>query len=130
MPEARPDPIVHRFRPEPSLVARAQRYMMQIEDETDPGVRFVRQRWEEAFAAVRVATEALREIFPSERHRVDERTYRNLGVALGHVTRAWTALDDCSGDLLGDTMQNVLLGYVDDHEELDRMEVPRYADET
>lgn len=126
---ARHDPIVHRFKPDPEIVARAQRDLMDTEDEAGRNVRFVRQKWEETFGATRVALAALREIYPSDRQQVSEETRAALGLALDDLTSAWAALDDCSSEMLGATMQRVLAGEIRTHAHLDIVGVDRYDNE-
>lgn len=127
---ARHDPIVPRHRPDPELVARAQRHMMMMEDETRyPGHRHVRQKYEEAFAAIRVALDALREIYPIDRALLPDRVNKELVGALDWTLRAYEGLDSISEEMLGEIMHGVLIGEIDSHRRLDAEGVARYDEE-
>ena len=106
---ARPDPLVGRFVPDPELVAYAYNRMRERENRPQA---FLRQRWEEAFAAVRVAVAALRDIYPAERAQLDDHDAAVLAEALDLATCAHTNLDCLSDTMLGWLMVDVLHGRV------------------
>jgi hypothetical protein len=118
MPTARPDPPQPRFIPDPELVARAHNFMLDGEPDQ---VRFVRQRWEDAFGALRVSIDSLRDIHPTECHQLSEADRTGMHHALDLLTRAYTELDDMGERLLGWPMIGVLHGQVSSHAELDRI---------
>lgn len=113
--DAQPDPVVHPFVPDRELVARAQREMMARET---PGHRMVRQRWEEALGANRVALAALREIYPSHRTYLTNHGNQQLDRALDRITEAFGLLDDLAPEILGEIMHDVLTGRITTHDEL------------
>ena len=114
---ASPDPVAHRFAPDRELLARAHNLMLSQESESH---RFLRQRWEEGFAAVRVALDALREIYPSEREQLEKKDIGRIEAALDALTYAYTHLDDLTATMLGWPMTEVLRGHMTSHEEFDR----------
>jgi hypothetical protein len=118
MHEAAHDPVARRFSPDRELLVRAQRHMIETEGERQ---RFVRQRWEEAFGAVRVALDALREIWPSERDAMHSVSSRVIGEALDEITTAYAHLDDACEEIVGREMYFVLTGVVKTTEEFDEM---------
>lgn len=116
------DPVAQRFIPDRELVARVQRHMLANESEPE---RFVRQQWEAAFGATRVALDALRAIYPLERDAMDDETRLALDEALVAVESAYVHLDDCAENILGALILAVLRGRVTTHESLDSQGVPR-----
>lgn len=103
--EANEDRIVRRFVPDRELVAVAFNAMMEGEDQRDA---FVRQHWEAAFGAVRVALDAVRAVWPVEQSYMDD------PVAWERATRyledAYTQLDILSEEMLGQTLFRVMSG--------------------
>jgi hypothetical protein len=122
---ARYDPPVQRFKPDAELVSRAQRFLMGYEDSTTSRVRFIRQRWEEALGATRVAMDALREIYPVDADALEPTDQKVLSVALSGVTTAYMALDRLSRVMLGEVMHDVLVGRITTQAELDALGVPK-----
>lgn len=113
MHSAEPDPPAHRFVPDPELVARAHNRMLKYETH---GKRFVRQRWEEAFAATRVALTALREIYPVDHSELGEEEAIQMRLAHDSIMDAYEGLDQMSESMLGGLMNDVLRGRVTDPE--------------
>jgi hypothetical protein len=117
MPEtARPDPLVTKFVPDPELVAYAYNQMRERERHSQT---FLRQRWEEAFAAVRVALAALREVYPAERAQLDDHEAGLCDEALDLITCAHAQLDGLSDTMLGWQMVDVLHGRILSREDFD-----------
>lgn len=113
--EAIPDQLVPRFRPDPDLVARAQRLMM---DEETHAERFLRQRWEHALGSARVALDSLREIWPSEQASLAEGDRSEMDASLRLAEDLVLTLDRLSETMLGPTMVQVLMGEVTKPEEV------------
>lgn len=111
---AKPDLPVRRFVPDPTLVARAHNLMLECEDERH---RFLRQRWEEAYAATRVALAALREIYPAEADQCEDDDLCSLAAASHGLDIAYTNLDRLSEGILGWQMVGVLRGAIATHDE-------------
>lgn len=107
--EARPDPVVGRFQPDPHLVARAQRHMMEQESDAH---RFMRQQWEAALGASRVAMDSLRAIWPSEAHLLDSGDAADLELALHSAEAVVAGLDAIEVAVLGGAVTAVLRGEV------------------
>lgn len=105
-----------RFVPLPELVERAMENMLDTET---PRQRYVRQQWESAFAAARVALDALRDILPLDRDVMTSECLRAMRGALSHVERAYECLDGCSGEMMGEAMLDVLAGRITRHEQLE-----------
>lgn len=118
---AQPDLPVARFVPDPELVARAHNLMLESEDH---GHRYLRQRWEEAFAATRVALDVFREVVPSEAFQLDEENRADAERALDALTIAYAALDRMSEGILGWPMIGVLRGSVTTGEEFEHITEP------
>lgn len=116
--EAQPDPIVQRFIPDAELVARAQRALM--EDES-PRERFVRQRWEHALGAARVAMDELREIWPSCADVLPGDGGIELRAAHSTAEELVRILDELDEKVLGSAVCGVLNGAFTTHEELDHL---------
>lgn len=116
MQSAEPDPHAFRLTPDPELVARAHNAMLRAE--TQPK-RFVRQRWEETFAATRVALTALREIYPVDHSELGDDDASHARIAIDSLTDAYEALDQMSEGMLGPLMDDVMRGRVADHELFD-----------
>jgi cytochrome c-type biogenesis protein CcmH/NrfF len=110
--------------PDPELVTRAYNHMRAAEEMLGGNHHFVRQRWEDAFGAVRVAMDLLREIYPRERDTMNERTATDISMALTCLQGAFERLDQCSADMLGDLMHDVLTGRIVTHEQLSARNVP------
>lgn len=113
--DANPDLPVGRFAPDRKLLHMAHNKMLADEPHR---VRFVRQRWEEAFGAMKVTLDALREIYPTEQDVLTDRGWVALGDALTHVTAAYVALDSLTEEVLGETMTNVLQGHITQPEQI------------
>lgn len=110
------DPIVRKFAPDPTLVHRAHNMLLDEERE-DPARAFVRQQWDAAFGATRVAMDALREIWPSEAAQITDGTGRFLVDALNGLEEAYHALDSVAEEMVGDLMVAVQRGRVRTEEE-------------
>lgn len=118
MNEARHDPVVRRFAPDRELVARAQRAMMADED-NDPVQRYIRQQWEAAFGATRVALDALRSIWPTERLSLSKDDSASLSHAIEDIEAAYTHLDDLTKGMVGEVVADVHRGLILTHHDLD-----------
>lgn len=116
MTDANHDPYAERFRPDPELLAIAHNQMLK--EEMAPH-RFVRQRWEEALGALRVALPTVREVFPSEGSAMPPGMLECLRSAERHLEEAFIELDSLAEEMLGEAMTRVLDGTlttVDDYQ--------------
>lgn len=125
MPDWTPDPIVPKFKPDEELLARAQRHMKAEEGDASARQIRVRQTWEHALAATRVALDSMREIYPTEIDCLPTDAQVSARDALDAIEEAYASLDAMSEALLGEVMTNVLAGAITSHEALDEMGVPR-----
>ena len=114
---ARHDPVARRFGANPELVAIAHNALL---DSEDGRMTFVRQRWEEALGATRVAMDALREFYPIDRDALTEDAFNATDVALDQIECAYASLDSMSDELLGETLTAVLQGLITDRAELEK----------
>lgn len=119
---ARHDPPAPRYVPDPDLVSRAQRHMLDVESEAE---RYLRQHVEDAFGATRVAMCCLRDVVPFDLDLLDDSDAEFLAVSLRHVESAYMHLDALSPVLLGRAMDDVLTGRITTHGELDDLGVPQ-----
>lgn len=125
MTTARHDPIEPRLVPDVQLLARACNYMLGQEAQAGGLQRYVRQHYEDAFGAIRVAMDILREIYPRERDAMSDTARNRISRALACLQGAYECLDDVSVDMLGPVMHGVLTGVLTTHEQLDALGVPR-----
>lgn len=114
--EARPDPVVGRFRPPSGLLAQAQRHMMEQESDAE---RYLRQQWEAALGASRVAMDSLRAIWPADRRLLNDDDAFRLETALGHAESLVAGLDELDEAILGEVVAAVLAGRVTTQKSLD-----------
>lgn len=114
---ARHDPVARRFVPNPILVNMAHNALLELEDH-EPGRAFVRQQWEAAYGAIRVAIDALREIWPLERHNLTVEDQEHVRRALDDLVEAYIDLDEMAEGLVGWVMVAVLHGTIKTEEEL------------
>jgi hypothetical protein len=75
-------------------------------------MKFVRQRWEETFAAVSVALGALRDIYPREHDLLLQGTWADMAVCLRNVERTYELLEGMREEMLGEALVEVLEGNV------------------
>jgi hypothetical protein len=99
--------------------------MIAGEEAAGGSQRFVRQRYEDAFGAVRVALGLLREIYPCYREAVGPRARESIRLALRCLEETYVNLDDASIVILGSVAHKVLTGEIDSHAQLDQLDVPR-----
>lgn len=114
--EARPDPVVGRFQPDSGLLAQAQRHMMEQESDAE---RYLRQQWEAALGASRVAMDSLRAIWPADRRLLNDDDAFRLETALGHAESLVAGLDELDEAILGEVVAAVLAGRVTTQKSLD-----------
>lgn len=107
--EAQPDDIVHAYRPDRELLARVTNEMLARESHEH---KFMRQRWEHALGASRVALDALREIWPAYRHRLSDQEGREVKSALEHAEALLLRLNDLDAVMLGEDVIGVLRGEI------------------
>jgi hypothetical protein len=115
---AQHDPIAHRFVPDPTLVHRAHNLLLE-QEEGRPTQRYLRQQWDAAFGAVRVAMDALRDIWPLEARQLGEPAQLFLHQALDDVENAYHSLDSIAEVMVGDLMVAIQNGEICTHEEFD-----------
>jgi hypothetical protein len=110
--------------PNEEIARRAHALMLAGESKIE---KYVRQQWEVSMAAVRVAMDALRKLYPQEMPSL-----RNMGepaddagyeieFALNHIEQAFGHLDAASKPMLGELMHRATLGLAS-KEEVDVIE--------
>ncbi len=125
-PEWTYDPVIPKFVPDPELMARCQREQMAQEKESwSQGQRYVRQQYETAFAATRVAFDAVRAIWPIEADSLHEDAHARMQHVLTTLTDTYRMLDEMAVDFYSMPLLRVQRGFITTHEELDDMEIPR-----
>jgi hypothetical protein len=126
MPDWTPDPVIPKFVPDPELAARAQRDQMAEEAEQwSPPQRYVRQQYEHAFAAVRVALDAARRIFPSELQSTPESARQHMEDLTDLLTSCHMLCDAMADSFYTGSVLKVQRGFAVTHEDLDELDVPR-----
>ena len=111
MIEAIPDPPSPPYRPDPDRLAEAHNRLMHWErDGHRQHLRHVRQRWEEALGASRVALAAVRDLYPMELEVLSDKGGSRIARAHRSLQEAVIELDLMSRELLGDEMVDVLVG--------------------
>lgn len=113
---AMPDPIASRFVPDQALVNRAHNRMLQAEG---PLAKFVRQQWDVAFGATRVALDSLREIWPTDTRDLDQDTRVFLMEALQHLEDAYHCLDSVAEAMVGQLVVDVQMGRITSQQDFD-----------
>lgn len=112
-------PVSRRPEPPKEILVRAQRHM--LDHETDLQA-YVRQHWETAFSALRVAMDAWRTIVPLELDSFTAQGRDEAERAIGKIISAYMALDLLSEEVLGPVMYqaqrgNLTLESLDDLEQ-------------
>lgn len=114
--EARYDPIVQRHVPAPGLVHRAFNMLLDRETEQE---RLVRQHWDAAFGAVKVAMDSLREVWPVDAADVGGNVSSALSEALRLTEDAYAALDGIALEMVGPLLVLVHRGHIKTEEQFD-----------
>jgi hypothetical protein len=114
--DARYDPPRNRFIPDRELVARVHNALLESESQRQA---FIRQHWETACAGVRVALDALREIYPTDNDAMSGYVEHAIGETVNHLTDALIELTNMSADMLGGVMFDVQRGVITTIEDLE-----------
>jgi len=111
-----PDPLVRPFKPDDELLARALSRMMREETMAH---RFLRQRYEHASCALRVALDSLRDIYPTATGALPEESCNAIGYAMSLAEGAYVELDRIAEAIFGATVVGIMRGTITTEEELD-----------
>jgi hypothetical protein len=103
------DPVVQRPEPDRDILARAHGYMLRTQT---PMQAYLRQQWEAAISAVRVALDAWRKIWPIEGAEFEAEERLLMTRALDNIEDAYSVLDRLSGKMLGWPMDMAQLGHL------------------
>jgi hypothetical protein len=96
--------------PQPPREVMVWAWGFMLEKET-PEQRFIRQRWETTLSAVKVATDAWREVYPSHLpHMGEEESQRQAGPISEALEHLYLALDHLSKEMLGEVMHEATMG--------------------
>jgi hypothetical protein len=105
------DQLAQRPEPDRSIARRAYALMLTNESEMDA---YLRQQWEVAMGAVRVAMDALRRLYPQEMTNLRLMSGGDAGhdieYALNHIEQAFGHLDAVGKPMLGELMHRATLG--------------------
>jgi hypothetical protein len=95
------DPVVQRPEPDRDILARAHVYMIRTQT---PMQAYLRQQWETAISAIRVALDAWRRVWPIEGMEFESGDRVLATRALTNIEGAYNLLDHLSRTMLGDAM--------------------------
>jgi hypothetical protein len=107
------DEPAHRPEPNEEIARRAHALMLAGESVME---KYLRQQWEVATAAVRVAMDALRKLYPEEMPSLrgmgdpGDDAAHEVEFALNHIEQAFVHLDGASEPMLGELMHRATLG--------------------
>lgn len=102
------DPIVQRPEPEREVLVRAHAYMRRTET---PMEQYLRQQWQAAMSATRVALDAWRSVWPIEvEGNLDDDEQKTAGYIMAALEQSYQRLDSLSRRMLGDVMYSAQLG--------------------
>jgi hypothetical protein len=101
------DPVRSRPQPDREILVRAHAHMLRTQT---PMQAYLRQQWEAAISAIRVALDAWRTLWPVEgmEFEPDERALM-IRVAV-NIEAAYNLLDHLSGTMLGVVMDSAQRG--------------------
>lgn len=99
-----------RPRPDRDIIERALAVTNRTHTQME---RYVREEWEAALGATRVALDAVRRLWPLEQDALTERDFGCLEGVAGDLGRAYAQLDGMSEDMLGKLLNDACAGRLD-----------------
>ncbi len=116
-------PDVRRPAPDQEIIERALKVTNHEQDQMQ---RYLREEWEAALGATRVALDVVRRLWPLEQYHFDDEEFDALEGLASDFGRAYATLEGMSAEMLGDLLNDACNGTLGEARLLEAEEEARH----